>query len=135
MKKIFLGLLAAAIFLSQSKLGSAQEHWHDLGDDEEYVADYILDPGDSKTVTIYSEKEVQIGFKTNATGEQINKYKKDKSHKVSFIQDQTGKGMIGVSSAGESTFSPIDEKIVITLSNTTNETFKMIVYRTPKTTR
>ena len=133
MKYVWLSLVCAAGLLLQPYSAGATGTWYALSPDEQYVADFTLNAGASRTVTINSDKELVIGFKSGVTPEQQKKYMRDDAHQLSFIQEETGAGMLGVAPGAESPFSPVNGKIEITAHNTTQENFKIVIYKNLET--
>lgn len=108
----------------------AKTTWYDLQSNQKYVADFLLSPHMTKTVTIPAKKPLMVGFMTNATLEQANKYGMSATHPMTGIkmeQSSTHDAIESVNGAGTN-FTPKNGKISLKVTNRTGESLKVVVY-------
>ncbi|MFA6281084.1 MAG: hypothetical protein WCY05_01115 [Candidatus Omnitrophota bacterium] len=128
-KTIVLMLLLGIIFTGYAQ---AQE-WYKLESAETYVTDFLLAAGQTKEITIDSAEPIIVGFKTDLTyapnshelyKELMSKYK----FKVIRISDKNGSAVSSIS-GGAGQFKPIDNKVVMEISNLIDRDFKIVIYK------
>jgi hypothetical protein len=122
------------LFLGIISTGYAQnESWYRLKKAETYVTDFFLPARQSKEITIDSTKPIIVGFKTDAIyapnsdelyKEFLNTYKAN----VIKLADKNGTSVSTVW-GGSTEFKPIDNKVVIEVSNLIDRDFKIVIYK------
>lgn len=128
-KLIVIILLVASAFVSYAEV----QEWYKLKDNETYVEDFLLSAGKSKEVTIYSTEPIQISFLTDAA------YAENSSVLYRELSDEYGYEVVKFSniSAGESISTiwgggtladPVENKIVIEVTNLIDKDFKVVIY-------
>jgi hypothetical protein len=116
--------------------------WYKLFNNEEYVADFTLIGGASKSVTIYSNKEIMVGFRSNVDPKIFEAYvlqnmqtpvEEDKAPlELTTPIEQDAEGQTSASSygfGGGTTFEPVNGKIVLLMINHSKETYKLLIYK------
>ena len=107
---------------------SAQENWYKnkLFNGQQYVTDFTLAAGESKSVTIDSDKDTTIGFVTNISYEKGKEYIAQHIDPVELnAGDTTIKSVFG----GGMRFKPVDGKITVSVINNSKEEVKIVVYK------
>lgn len=101
--------------------------WYDLRDDQRYVDDFSLNPGDIIDLTIESDEELWVGFTSDISVEKAEKYKNNK-YPVKMDQKEGGSS-VSSSFGGATIFKPIDGKINLQVSNKSkNDIIKVVIY-------
>jgi hypothetical protein len=125
MKHLFLFIIFLSLLLSSFSISYSKSEWFNLDEDKHYATDFVLGAGQTKTVTITSNKRIWVGFKSNATCQQFQKYKE--KNPIKLTQQKTGPSVSSVY-GGATVFKPVDSKIVISVSNESQEDFKIVIY-------
>ena len=123
MKMSFLVGLFCSVCLMANM---SHAEWYDLRDDQHYVDDFSLKPGETQDLTIKSEEEVWIGFKTNISVEESEKYE-DNAYPIKVSNEE--RGSISSIFGGATIFKPLDGKIEIAISNNSkDDIIKVVIY-------
>ena len=123
MRRSFLVLLFCSVCFAT---GISYAEWFDLRDDQHYVDDFSLNPGENRVLTIESEEEVWIGFYTDISVEQSEKYK-DSAYPIKVSNEE--RGSISSTFGGATIFRPVDGKIDIAVSNNSkDDTIRVVIY-------
>jgi len=119
--------------------------WYKLFDKEEYITDFNLNAGASRSITIDSNKEIMVGFRSNVAPEVFEAYvrqnmqipvEEDKAPLVlttpieQDAQGQTSASIYGF--GGGTTFQPGNGKIVLLMLNHSKEAYKILIYKKTK---
>ncbi len=140
MKRIVLYLVCLVAVIFMCNLGYGQEKWFKLPDGKEYVTDFTLDAGGSKSITINSDNEIGIGFKSDMTFEEGQEYKSkdfktmpnypikiEQQNIVKARPEDTVASFSGTFGGG-TIFGPVDGKIVVNVSNNAKMAHKIVIY-------
>ena len=123
MRRSFLVLLFFAVCLATS---ISHAEWYDLRDDQNYVDDFSLKPGETKDLAIEYEEELWVGFYTDVSVEQSENYK-DNAYLIKISNEE--RGSISSTFGGATIFKPVDGKIEITVSNNSkDDTIQVVIY-------
>lgn len=123
MRRSFLLLLFCSVCFAT---GISYAEWYDLRDDQHYVADFSLNPGETKDLSIESEEELWVGFYTDISVEQSEKYK-NSDYPIKISNEE--RGSISSTFGGATIFKPVDGKIDIAVSNNSkDDTIQVVIY-------
>ena len=125
----FLGLFLLLIIGCWQTEGSAQNQWYMLWEDERPVEDFLLERGKRKDIIINSNSDIWVGFKTDASEIQFNKYFEE--NPITLEQEE---GEVAVSSIiGAATiFKPRNNKIKAFITNSSADDFRVLIYTKDK---
>jgi hypothetical protein len=127
------GILIITLFLILSCLCFsfcyAQTDWYVLLDDEKPIEEFLLESGQKKDIIINSNEDVWVGFKTDATSQQFDKYYKE--YPLKLTQEETGAGVDSVM-GGATIFKPRDNKIKTIITNESGDNFNILIYTKEK---
>lgn len=115
---------------ASTALAGSKATWYDLASTQKYVSDFLLNPGMAKSVTVPAKKACMVGFKSNATYEQAQKYGMTATHPLTGVkmeQASTRDAVESVSGAGTN-FTPKNGRIDLKVTNRTKEALKVVVY-------
>ena len=87
--------------------------------------DFVLKAEESREITVDSGEEIWVGFKSDAPFESFEKYKED--YPVKLEQKESGH-YISSLFGGATKFKPKEGKIDLTISNSSKEDFKVVIY-------
>ncbi len=102
--------------------------WYQLENSQKYVADYQLESGEIKAITIPSNKEIVIGFLSNASFDQFEKYKSTNKNIQLMQRNEDRSRSVGSIYGAGTLFKPMNGKIDITVSNDLDEEMKIVIY-------
>jgi len=128
-KLIVLTLLITIAFLSYAEV----EEWYKLKDNETYLNDFLLPAGESKKVSLDATEPTQINFLTDAAYEENGSevYRELSGQYgyevVKFSNLNTG-GSISTVWGGGTIIEPIENKILVELTNLIDKDFKVVIY-------
>lgn len=126
---IALILFLGVIFASYAEA----EEWYKLKEDEIYITDFLLQAEESKEINIDFTHPVKIGFKTDASSYELQKELSNKYGKkiIGFADITDGSNGISMSTvwAGAIECKPIENKIVVKVTNLIDKDFKIVIYK------
>jgi len=116
--------------------------WYNLFDGEQYVADFKLNAGASRPVTIVTDKELLVGFRSNVDPKIFEEYVKESikspekgpDKKLLELTSDINPEMSGATLSvygfgGGITFKPKDGKIILMMINHSTQDYKIAVYK------
>jgi len=123
-------LCSHAVLADQTPSINSKDQWYTLGEGEEYVTDFLLKASAGQAVTINSDKPIVVGFKSNITAEKANAYQS--AHKdegpIKVVQTDAYKTNFSFDSGMYLMLPPIKGKINLSVSNNSNEDWKVMIY-------
>ncbi len=129
MKYLSLSVTSLLLFLYSNNAGFSQTKWYNLNATEQYITDFKLNAGNTKTFAINTNTEIWAGFKSDATHEQFQKYKR--FYPIEFAVEGLG-SFSDLYGGGSVLCKPVDGKIKITISNNSQHNFKIVVFTKEK---
>lgn len=129
--------LSLLLFFLDTSYPQTEAKWYSLKENQHYVTDFVLKAGETKTCIIQSDRTIWVGFISDATDEQSKKYLPflDPINRIWSparlpikLSEPEGGVYLYSLSRGATLFPPTDGKIVISLTNESQETFKIVVY-------
>jgi hypothetical protein len=129
MKYLSLSVACLLLFLYPNNAGFSQTKWYNLHDNEQYITNFKLYSGSTKTFAINSNTEIWVGFKSDATHEQFQKYKR--FYPIELAVEGLG-SFSDLYGGGSMLCKPVDGKIKITVSNNSQHNFKIVIFTKEK---
>jgi len=114
-----------SVFLSSNNAVHTQIKWPNLHDGEKYETDFELYAESARKVAINSNTEIFVGFYSNATQEQFQKY--EGIYPIKLIYENPP-SEVNTLYGGFLGCKPIDGKIEVTVSNDSQDNFKIVIY-------
>jgi hypothetical protein len=129
--------LFAVKLYTKPYLEKAKNPWYTLKEGQNYLKDFSLNTGESEYLEIKSEKEIWVGFDSNAPVSLGSHYKRKFPIQVhqKFTTDQ-GKDYydyrFGSLHGGGTRFTPVNGKIEIRVTNGTQRALRIVVWTESK---
>jgi hypothetical protein len=102
--------------------------WEEDRKYQSYVDDFALNPGEEKEVTIKSSERLQVGFKTDISSEDYEKYKNAENPII--LSQKNRANSISSIYGGSMPFKPVDGKIILQVKNRTKkDRIKVLIYK------
>ncbi|HEX8311112.1 MAG TPA: hypothetical protein VF614_07335 [Chthoniobacteraceae bacterium] len=128
---LIIGFAATSVLVCAAESETAKSKWFELTENQAYVADFALKPGETKPVEIPATGTQAVGFKSDLFSRQdITKEQRSAHIKKNIIRmaGSDGKGWIETSLGGTYSYGSKDGKISITLENKSDLEVKVVVY-------